>query len=42
MVQVKGVMPPRGGITREYPTGRAVGDFDYGITFDEGFGIVMP
>lgn len=27
MVQVKGVMPPRGGITRETPTGRAVGTF---------------
>lgn len=27
MVQVKGVMPPRGGITRETPTGRAVGAF---------------
>ena len=25
MVQVKGVMPPRGGITRETPTGSAVG-----------------
>ena len=24
-MQVKGVMPPRGGITRETPTGRAVG-----------------
>ena len=28
MVQVKGVMPPRGGITRETPTGGAVGAFE--------------
>ena len=27
IVQVKGVMPPEGGITRETPTGRAVGGF---------------
>ena len=27
IVQVKGVMPPRGGITHETPTGRAVGAF---------------
>lgn len=27
MVQVKGVMPPRGGITRETPTGSAVEAF---------------
>ena len=27
IVQVKGVMPPKGGITRETPTGRAVGRF---------------
>ncbi len=27
MVQVKGVMPLGGGITRETPTGRAVGGF---------------
>lgn len=27
IVQVKGVMPPRGGITRETPTGRAAGEF---------------
>lgn len=27
IVQVKGVMPPKGGITRETPTGRAVGEF---------------
>jgi hypothetical protein len=26
-VQVKGVMPPKGGLTRETPTGRAVGRF---------------
>ena len=26
-MQVKGVMPPRGGITRETPTGSAVGAF---------------
>ena len=27
MVQVKGVMPPEGGLTRQTPTGRAVGQF---------------
>ena len=27
IVQVKGVMPPKGGLTRETPTGRAVGRF---------------
>ena len=27
LVQVKGVMPPEGGITHEMPTGRAVGGF---------------
>jgi len=29
-VQVKGLMPPEDGISRETPTGKAVG---YGITF---------
>ena len=33
IVQVKGVMPQKGGLTRQTPTGRAVGQFvRYGIT----------
>lgn len=30
IVQVKGVMPLLGGLTRETPTGRAVGEFVVG------------
>ena len=32
-MQVKGFMPPKDGISRETPTGRAVGRMCYGITF---------
>lgn len=42
MVQVKGVMPPRGGITRETPPAVPLGHLEHGITFDNKFGNVMP
>lgn len=42
MVQVKGVMPPEGGLTHQTPTGRAVGKI-YGWHNISGiFGKVMP
>ncbi len=41
IVQVKGVMPQKSGLTRQTPTGRAVGDLWYGITFFEDLEEVM-
>ena len=41
IVQVKGVMPLQGGITRETPTGRAVGGFVVWHNFFEDLGEVM-
>ena len=41
IVQVKGVMPPEGGLTRETPTGRAVGGFEVWHNFFEVLGEVM-
>lgn len=34
-MQVKGVMPQKSGLTRQTPTGRAVGSSKHGITFLE-------
>lgn len=42
IVQVKGVMPLEGGLTRETPTGRAVGGFVVGHNFFENLEEVMP
>ena len=42
IVQVKGVMPLSGGITRQTPTGRAVGGFVVWHNFFVNFEIVMP
>lgn len=42
IVQVKGVMPLSGGITRQPPTGRAVGGFVVWHNFFLNFEIVMP
>ena len=42
IVQVKGVMPPSGGLTRQTPTGRAVGRFVVWHNFFVNFEIVMP
>ena len=42
IVQVKGVMPLWGGLTRETPTGRAVGGFVVWHNFFLNFEIVMP
>lgn len=42
IVQVKGVMPLGGGITRETPTGRAVGRFVVWHNFFVIFDSVMP
>lgn len=42
IVQVKGVMPPKGGLTRQTPTGRAVGRFVVWHNFFEDFEEVMP
>ena len=42
IVQVKGVMPLSGGITRQTPTGRAVGGFVVWHNFFLNFEIVMP
>ena len=41
IVQVKGVMPPKGGLTRETPTGRAVGGFVVWHNFFEDLEEVM-
>jgi hypothetical protein len=41
-VQVKGVMPPKGGLTRETPTGRAVGNFLVWHNYFDNFEEVMP
>ena len=41
IVQVKGVMPPPGGLTRQTPTGRAVGRFVVWHNFFVNFEIVM-
>lgn len=41
IVQVKGVMPLSGGITRQTPTGRAVGRFVVWHNFFVNFEIVM-
>lgn len=41
-MQVKGVMPLLGGLTRETPTGRAVGGFVVWHNFFGRFGKVMP
>lgn len=41
MVQVKGVMPPRGGISRETPPTEPLGHLEYDITFNTKFGIIM-
>ena len=41
-MQVKGVMPLPGGLTRETPTGRAVGRFVVWHNFFEDFEEVMP
>ena len=41
IVQVKGVMPLSGGLTRETPTGRAVGRFVVWHNFFEDFEEVM-
>ena len=41
IVQVKGVMPLSGGLTRETPTGRAVGGFVVWHNFFEILGEVM-
>ena len=41
IVQVKGVMPLSGGITRQTPTGRAVGGFVVWHNFFLNFEIVM-
>lgn len=40
-MQVKGVMPPKGGLTRETPTGRAVGGFVVWHNFFEDLEEVM-
>ena len=42
IVQVKGVMPLSGGLTRETPTGRAVGGFVVWHNFFEDLEEVMP
>ena len=42
IVQVKGVMPLQGGLTRETPTGRAVGEFVVWHNFSEDLEEVMP
>ena len=42
IVQVKGVMPLQGGLTRETPTGRAVGGFVVWHNFFEDLEEVMP
>jgi hypothetical protein len=42
IVQVKGVMPPKGGLTRQTPTGRAVGGFVVWHNFFEDLEEVMP
>lgn len=42
IVQVKGVMPLWGGLTRETPTGRAVGGFVVWHNFFEDLEEVMP
>lgn len=42
IVQVKGVMPLLGGLTRETPTGRAVGGFVVWHNFFEDLEEVMP
>ena len=41
IVQVKGVMPLSGGLTRETPTGRAVGGFVVWHNFFEILGEIM-
>ena len=41
IVQVKGVMPLQGGLTRETPTGRAVGGFVVWHNFFEDLEEVM-
>ena len=41
-MQVKGVMPLSGGLTRETPTGRAVGGFVVWHNFFEILDEVMP
>ena len=41
-MQVKGFMPPEGGINRQTPTGRAVGQFYGWHNFFGRFGKVMP
>ena len=41
IVQVKGVMPLQGGLTRETPTGRAVGGFVVWHKFFEDLEEVM-
>ena len=42
IVQVKGVMPLYGGLTRQTPTGRAVGRFVVWHNFFEDLEEVMP
>ncbi len=42
MVQVKGLMPLRGGISHKTPTGRAVGEFVKWHNFLENIEKVMP
>ena len=42
IVQVKGFMPPEGGINRQTPTGRAVGGFVVWHNFFEDLEEVMP
>ena len=41
-MQVKGLMPPEDGISRETPTGRAVGGFVVWHNFFEDLEEVMP
>ena len=40
-MQVKGLMPPEDGINWETPTGKAVGEISYGITFPAVWEFVM-
>ena len=42
IVQVKGVMPQKSGLTRQTPTGRAVGGFVVWHNFFEDLEEVMP
>lgn len=41
-MQVKGIMPLYGGLTRQTPNGRAIGRFVIGHSFFEIFRKVMP